>query len=73
LFVTCVVWWMVLSLVTLAPMCGQAIPAAEYRERRAQLNKIAMEDTLLVPATGAEVLSSALPKEAGEIETLVGK
>ena len=34
---------------------------------------IRIEDTLLVTATGAEVLSSALPKEAAEIEKLVGK
>lgn len=34
---------------------------------------IRIEDTLLVTATGAEVLSSALPKEAVEIEKLVGK
>ena len=64
---------MVVGLVTLAPVWGRTIPSAEYRERRAQLKKIAMEDTLLVTATGAEVPSSALPKEAGEIEKLVGK
>ncbi|MEO8053249.1 MAG: aminopeptidase P N-terminal domain-containing protein [Acidobacteriota bacterium] len=34
---------------------------------------IRIEDTLLVTATGAEVLSSALPKEAEEIEKLLGK
>jgi Xaa-Pro aminopeptidase len=34
---------------------------------------IRIEDTLLVTAMGAEVLSSALPKEAEEIEKLVGK
>jgi Xaa-Pro aminopeptidase len=34
---------------------------------------IRVEDTLLVTATGAEILSSALPKEAEEIEKLVGK
>ena len=34
---------------------------------------IRIEDTLLVTAAGAEVLSSALPKEAEEIEKLVGK
>ena len=34
---------------------------------------IRIEDTLAVTANGAEVLSSALPKEAEEIEKLVGK
>jgi Xaa-Pro aminopeptidase len=34
---------------------------------------VRIEDTLLVTAAGAEVLSSALPKEAEEIERLIGK
>jgi Xaa-Pro aminopeptidase len=34
---------------------------------------IRIEDTLVVTAAGADVLSSALPKEAEEIEKLVGK
>jgi Xaa-Pro aminopeptidase len=34
---------------------------------------VRIEDTLVVTATGAEVLSAALPKEAEEIEKLVGK
>ena len=39
LFVMRAAWWMVLGLVTLSPAWGQAIPAAEYRERRAELRK----------------------------------
>src|SRR3981081_3578206 len=32
-------WWTVLGLVTLTPLGAQSIPAAEYRERRAELRK----------------------------------
>ena len=34
---------------------------------------VRIEDTVLVTASGVEVLSSTLPKEADEIERLIGK